>query len=213
MGPAAQKFMLNFQEEIASLKDQRYKDFIIRVVDGVCPAYFWEREASKGGHHPQFTNGVGGLVRHVKYACQWMEWLLRALDTENGKDGDPSPLHDICITALLLHDCMKDGDPAKDHLGRSYKAISGCHGVDMAEAIFTRVLQGRIEWREQKFILFAIAAHMGVWTGPEPLRKYRPFNLKGSKARKIATLVHIADYCASRKVDAVIPKLTAFTVQ
>jgi hypothetical protein len=197
-----------FGPELAKISDQRIKDFVIRCFDTICPDYFWERAASKRGvYHPKFVDGVGGLVRHVKYGCFWLDQFCRAFNG-SGQNDDKGPLdvYDSAMAAMIMHDMVKDGDDGRT-IPKSPHKISGYHGVEMMDAIWVRVLDGKLEFPEQALIMFGVAAHMGVWTNIE---SFRPWNIKGALARKVATLVHMADYAASRKVDEVIPALTGF---
>ena len=56
-----------FEREIALIKNEDYRKFIIDYLDNECPSYFWEIGASSSGkYHPKFSQGEGGLVRHTK---------------------------------------------------------------------------------------------------------------------------------------------------
>lgn len=197
-----------FGPELAKIGDQRVKDFVIRCYETICPDYFWERPASKRGiYHPAFVDGPGGLVRHVKYGCWLVEQLVRAF-SGNGKNEDlgPPQIFNSCMAAMIMHDMVKDGDPGRT-IPKAAHPMGAYHGVELAEAIWLRVLGGKVEFDEQLLIIYGVAAHMGVWTQPE---EFRPWNLKGSLAVKVATIVHMADYVASRKVDEVILTLAKF---
>lgn len=199
-----------FGPELAYISDPAIKGFVIQCFDTVCPDYFWVRPASKMGvYHPSFVSGDGGLCRHVKYGIWWLNQLLRAFNgSGQGDDVGPRDIADPAYAAMILHDVVKDGDE-KRTLPKSPHKIARYHGVEMAEAIWHRVLGGKAEHEWQAMICYGVAAHMGVWTEPP---EFRPWNLKGgTKARKVATLVHMADYCASRKVvEEIIPALTNF---
>ena len=205
MGQIGEKCIQVFGEELSYLKDPKFKEFVIRCYDAVVPESFFERPASNSGkYHPELSSGPGGLVRHTKYAVWWAIQLERALDTTDGKgEGDH---RDIVVASLILHDGLKDGDPFKAGQPERQgfpggKLICGVHGIDMAEAIWTRVLKYKLEWPEQTLIMCAIAGHMGVWTIGE---RYRPNNVPNGLARKIAQIVHICDMCAAQKVEVAL---------
>ena len=193
------------------------REFVLQCYDAICPASYWVRPASRSGkYHPNLARGAGGLIRHVKFGCFWADRISRTRG--NGKsDKDPEswgPHHDVAVAALILHDVMKDGNPLLDQ-GRGiiraadgsladkvngpwYSEISGCHGVDMANAIVENVLAGA-PTREQFLVIMGIAAHMGVWTRPA---NYQPANLPDPEARDVAFLVSTADYCAAQKFES-----------
>ncbi len=201
MGAMADKCVKVFADELGYIQDPKIKEFVIRCYDILAPETFFERPASlTGKYDPELSSGFGGLVRHTKYAVWWVIRLERALDTNGTGDGE---YRDTVVAALILHDLLKDGDPMKAHLPerqgkQSHKLITGVHGIDMAQAIWERVLKGNVEWPEQLLIMHCIAAHMGVWTIGE---EYKPNNIKDPLARKLAQIVQTADYCAAQKVE------------
>ena len=191
-----------FAEELAYIQSPDIRAFVLSVFEKFGHEFFWLRPASlTGKYHPQVSLGQAGLVRHVKLGCYWGREFNRALlmgakDKGNGKYGD------VIQAALILHDLMKEGDPKKagdpERMGNGGRTlITGCHGVDLANAIWTELLGGKgTDW--QILICYGIACHMGIWTLPND---YIPQSIPGDLARSIATVVHLADYAASRKVD------------
>jgi hypothetical protein len=213
MGAQRERAARYFAEELGKIKDESIREFVLQCFDVAAP-YFWERAASSSGkYHPEFTLGSGGLAKHVRYACYWYDQLSRAIlhDGKGGNEIDPwvevdgqkVNLYDIGMGALLVHDCVKDGDPARTIPKAAHK-IGGYHGVEMMEAIRERVLPGKTATVAQMLVMYGVAAHMGRWTIPFD---FSPFRLKGSAARKLALLVHLGDYCASRRLDEVVPGL------
>jgi hypothetical protein len=202
MGLQADKAAVVFREELGWIRNPVIRQFVLDVFDAFGHDWFWDRPCSlTGKYHPQISQGKGGLIRHVKYACYWGWRLCRAL-LGNGKKDDPGEHSDIIIAALILHDLMKDGDPQlaskQERMGHGGKSlITGCHGVDLANAVWNRML-GQKGTPDQILILYGIAGHMGVWTLPE---QYRPYNVKGDLAQKVAQIVHLADYCAAQQAD------------
>ncbi len=143
----------------------------------------------------------------------WFEQMCRCflhggkggndIDSVVEVDGVKVDLLDLGIASLLLHDVVKDGDPGRTIPKATFK-MGAYHGVEMMEAIRERVLPGKQATVEQMLIMFGVAAHMGRWTVPFD---FSPFRLEGSAAQKFALLVHVGDYCASRRLDEVIPAL------
>ena len=183
-----------FAEELASIKNQEIKQFVFDVFEKLTPDYFWTVPCSTSGkYHPQVSLGVGGLIRHVKLAVWWGIELARAMELEQ--------YHDEVVAALLLHDLIKNGK-GLDSNGRPLEqGVTGTHGVTLAKQIdngFTNQLTPESRVR----ILDGIAGHMGIWTTD---MAYRPI-------QEFAKLIHLADYCASRKVDAEMVELNSLVI-
>ena len=187
-----------FEKELASIKNKEIKQFVIDVFDKLCPDYFWTCPCSTSGkYHPQVSLGEGGLVRHVKLAVWWGIELLRALDDSLELRSIPrNQLHDEVIATLLLHDLLKNGE-GLDSDGRPLdRSVTGTHGVTLANAI-TYTDFGKDDDDTFFRILDGIAGHMGIWTTSVVYRPNTAFT----------QLIHLADYCASRKVDEIYEKL------
>jgi hypothetical protein len=205
------------------IKEQFARDFVLNVADALCPDYFWVRPASKSGYHPNVSDGDGGLVRHTLYACWWGTAIARAEDVDSlgSTPADEStPNMDAILAALILHDMMKEGDPSKvnetERRGPGqYQFITGIHGIDMADAIYTRFLQRRLPSRWHASVLMAIAGHMGPWT-IRPEWRPIPSNFVNRQTGefdydmwRIAAIVSRADYASSRLCDGVMATLKA----
>jgi hypothetical protein len=189
-----------FAHELSLIKDNNIKQFVIDCFDKLCPDYFWTCPCSTSGkYHPQVSLGEGGLVRHTKLAVWWGIELLRALGTSPELKDIPT-LQDKVIATLLLHDLIKNGkDLGPD--GRPLESgVTGTHGVTLANKILDFYGMDNTFYR----IICGIAGHMGIWTTNEI---YRPENRKGPDRRAFVQLIHLADYCASRKVDEIYATL------
>ena len=67
-----------FETEINRIVSEDLRMFVKFFLENYVPAYFWEIGASSSGkYHPKFSQGYGGLVRHTKAACLFLEDLLR----------------------------------------------------------------------------------------------------------------------------------------
>ena len=196
-----------FAYELSLIKSKEIKQFVIDVFDKLCPDYFWTCPCSTSGkYHPQVSLGEGGLVRHTKLAVWWGIELLRALGTSADFRTIPyDKLQDEVIATLLLHDLIKNGKGLGPDGRPLEHGMTGTHGVALAKRItelhFDRMMSDNTRMR----ILDGIAGHMGIWTtDPE----YRPDNLEVEPDRIVFTqLIHLADYCASRKVDDIYATL------
>ncbi|KKK72360.1 hypothetical protein LCGC14_2904650 [marine sediment metagenome] len=187
-----------FLDELQKIQNHDIRKFVLWVFDKFCPYYFWTCPCSTSGkYHPKVSLGVGGLVRHVKLAVWWGEELLRTAKMfPELVDHNTEHLHDEVIAALLLHDLIKNGEGLNAQGYALDRGVTGIHGVDLAGKI-QRTLS--IEHTSDSVInvLSGVARHMGVWTTNQEFRPNDSFT----------RLVHLADYCASRKVDDEMKRL------
>lgn len=168
-----------FDTELAYITDEGLKDFVKFYLENYCPPYFWEIGASASGKfHPDFTHGIGGLVRHTKAVCAFCEELLRmsqwAYMTEDRKN--------YARVACILHDTCK--------YGMDYNIDKSAYS-DHAELAATNVNCAWQEFFEESApfeLVQAIRSHMGQWSTNKDNRPFTP----------IDRLVHMADYVASR---------------
>lgn len=188
-----------FGNELFAISNPDIKDFVLEVFDKLTPDYFWTCPASTSGkYHPQISLGQGGLIRHTKLAVWWGIELSRAFNMGTKEI-------DYIIASLLLHDLRKNGESLDF---RGYPTMSDAtkrHGGVLAQMIVD--LNISIDQMAKDIIIQSIAGHMGVWTGSE-FQKDVFLNTQDSLARTINTIVHLADYAASRKVDSKSEELT-----
>ena len=194
-----------FAHELSLIHNKDIKQFVIDCFDKLCPDYFWTCPCSTTGkYHPKVSLGVGGLVRHIKLAVWWGIELLHALSTSPElKDIPPVQLYDEVIATLLLHDMIKNG---KGLNAKGYpldRGVTGTHGVTLASKINSEIFTQKANDFFER-ILIGIAGHMGIWTTDS---LYKPENQANPTTRAFMNLIHLADYCASRKVDDIYSKL------
>lgn len=195
-----------FQSELQKICDKNIRDFVIKCFDELCPDYFWTVPCSTSGkYHPQVSLGEGGLVRHTKLAIWWGLELLRALSmSPELKDIPTVQLQDETIATLLLHDLIKNGK-GLDSDGRPLESgVTGTHGVTLADKINIQISDNELNEDTYWRILEGIRSHMGIWTTDST---YRPHTILDPVKKAFANLIHLADYCASRKVDDIYSKL------
>ena len=161
------------------------KDFAITLLDNL-PEYIWSVPASSTGkYHPQYSLGLGGLMRHQIAVVRFLNFFL---ELEQYREGMTSRKRDLMRVAALIHDGMKSGTQ-EDYTKSKYTKFN--HPILMANVI--RSTDG-LDIGEREFIAHCIESHMGQWnvdknTGvelPKPKDEYQK-------------LVHLADYLASRK--------------
>ena len=177
-----------FKTEISSIQNVDIRNYVIAIFEELAPDYFWTAPASTSAkYHPKIGLGNGGLVRHTKLAVFWGIELYEAMVAHSfGLDE--------VTAALLLHDLTKQsGGP-------------GGHGVELAKALKGKQWppQGDPAFASVELIIFGVESHMGVWTKPEGKS---PNWRNSGLLRNFCSLVHLADYCASRKVDAFVEGL------
>ena len=194
-----------FAHELSLIHDKTIRDFVIICFDKLCPDYLWTCPCSTTGkYHPQVSLGVGGLVRHTKLAVWWGLHLATALGNSPELRGIPqNQLLDEIIATLLLHDMIKNGKGLNAQGRPLEKGVTGTHGVTLANKINTHpdidLTDNSSYWR----IIEGVRSHMGIWTTDEA---YRPNTILNPASRAFANLIHLADYCASRKVDDMYSK-------
>lgn len=178
-----------FEREIQNIESEDLRDFVRFFFNERVGAWFFESGASASGkHHPEFTKGYGGLVRHTRA----VEWVCEELLRMSSYIYMRAEYKDYARVACLLHDVRK--------YGRGDTEDKDCyneHGAIAADDI-------RMAWFEffgthaPDLLLMAVRSHMGQWTEN---RDDRPFT-------NIDRLVHMADYIASRPFWD-IPELSA----
>jgi hypothetical protein len=130
----------------------------------------------------------------------WGLELIKALhDSPDLKGIALHTLQDEIIATLLLHDMVKNGKGLNAQGYPLEEGVTGTHGTELANKIapfFPNNFPHRI--------ISGIAGHMGIWTTDFG---DKPNNIKDSTERAFANLIHLADYCASRKVDEIYSKL------
>ena len=181
---------LIFEEELAYIESDTIKQFVLDCFDKLTPDYFWDVAASSSGkHHPKIANRKHGLIVHVKL-CVW--WGRKLAESFYKYDMD------VIIAALLLHDIQKFGMEMSLYDGKPTLAnYTSTHG--MLLAVQMRQLlkeQGKtVGYGKFETITACVGLHMGKWTdellGEKWQQEYRDNNN--------VKIVHLADYCASRK--------------
>ena len=167
-----------FEKEINLIQSEDMRMFTKWYLDEKVPKYFWEIGASSSGKfHPQFSQGVGGLVRHTKAVVMFAEELLRMSSYAYMKE----EYKDYVILACIVHDTCKYGKVNYD------KTAYSAHAKNAADLVYESWVEYYGE-NPSEFLLNAIISHMGQWTEN---KDERPFT-------SVDRCVHMADYMASR---------------
>ena len=178
----------HFERELDLIVNDDLRMAVKSYMDEAVPEYFWTDGASSSGkYHPEFSQGVGGLVRHTKAVVMFAEELLRMSSYAYMRE----EYKDYVIAACIIHDTAKYGCGEYDK--KAYKD----HARNAAKA-FADYCEQVMDYQPSEFLLNAVAAHMGQWATD---REDRPFT-------SIDRCVHMADYMASRSfID--IPQISA----
>lgn len=163
------------------------------------PGYFWvEAASSTGKHHPEFGLGEGGLARHSLMVYRWLKMLLEA------NEQDMNEFLPGMVFAALFHDCCKRGlpDNVQPNTVFEHPILSAKFALDNAEKFVKenkQLLEDSIE-DEDAFkhnvavAVSCIETHMGRFVKSEHSDVVLP-----KPKTAIQYIVHLADYCASRK--------------
>lgn len=176
-----------FEREINLIVDEDLRMAVKSYMEEATPDYFWTDGASSSGkYHPQFSQGIGGLVRHTKAVVMFAEELLRMSSYAYME----AEYKDYVIAACILHDTAKYGVEGFD------KAEYKNHARNASHAFFDYCTLV-IDYMPHYLLLNAIKSHMGQWSTE---KADRPFT-------SVDRCVHMADYMASRSfID--IPSIT-----
>lgn len=167
----------HFARELALIVNEDLRMAVKSYMDEKVPDYFWEIGASSSGkYHPEFSQGLGGLVRHTKAVVMFAEELLRMSSYAYMKE----EYKDFVIAACIIHDTAKYG------MGEFSKDEYKFHAPAAASAFADWCVE--VEYSVSEFLLNAVSAHMGQWSTD---KEDRPFT-------NIDRCVHMADYMASR---------------
>lgn len=171
---------------LETIVNEDIREFATVLVDGL-PNYIWEVGASSTGkYHPQYSLGVGGLMRHQIAVVRFLNYFFEL--EQYATIG--SRKFDLMRVAGLVHDGRKSGEQA-DYEKSKYTKFD--HPIQMANVI--RSYDGQyLNHDEIEFIAHCVESHMGSWNTdkkspvvlPKPEDVYQHF-------------VHLADYLASRK--------------
>jgi hypothetical protein len=140
----------------------------------VAPAAFWDKAASSTGkYHKPDENGVGGQVVHTLRVCAVIAHLVNM-------EKSPVIERDMLLSAAILHDICKYGvDGKSEHTLLEHPQLV----VELWEA-----QKGNLPICAQDTqIIGIVSQHSGRWTS-EPIMT----------PTKLGTLLHIADFVASR---------------
>lgn len=173
-----------FNTELNYIKDNRIRESTKFLLEKL-PDYFYTMPASMSGlHHPEFSLGKGGLVRHTKVAVRIAIELFRD-NVFNTFDFNEHS-QDLILMALLLHDGFKQGKIESGHTAFDHPLIA-------AEFVFQNITKLSMNQLDTLQVRRLIVSHMGPWNIDENGNKVLPLPIRYDEK-----FVHLCDYLASR---------------
>ena len=183
-----------FSEELTLIPNRDVRSFVIECFLKFAPDYFWTCPASTSRkYHPEISLGDGGLIRHTKLAVWWGSELAKSFEL------NPDQLGEV-IAALILHDLVKNGQGLNAKGFSVDQEATSLHGVWLCNKILVMQADSFTSPEYRTRIAYMIGGHMGCWTNARH-EAMKPSSLQDQEVRKLAWVVHLADYCASRKAD------------
>ena len=180
----------HFVKEIELIKDEELRMVVYDYMSDAdyVPDYFWTDGASSSGkYHPQFSQGMGGLVRHTKAVVMFAEELLRMSSYAYMRE----EYKDYVIAACIIHDTVKYG------WGKEIDKSKYADHADNAAKSFEEYCKNYTDYTPHYLLLQAVRSHMGQWST----------NKEDGPFTSVDRCVHMADYMASRSfID--IPSIT-----
>lgn len=173
-----------FEKELNYIINPKIREFSEKVILSL-PDYFFVIPASTTGkHHPAYSLGDGGLVRHTRAAIRIAIELAR-MDWWHF-EGDEL---DLCLATLFGHDGYKTGVVEERYTRADHPNIAAIQFSKNPE------LNSILPTEQFGAIIGMTGTHMGQWntdfkTGAEILEKPKT---------KLEKFVHLCDYLASRK--------------
>lgn len=179
--------ILVFANEINYIKDVNIKAFATELIANAEDYFFTVPASSSGKYHPQFSLGVGGLVRHTRCVAYF------AMSAGESYNFDKHTT-DLLIVAALAHDIKKQGHTSSGHTVREHPLYGADYVLEMQEKFPNLITKNDAEK-----IASAVRAHMGKWEGTrewvEDVRK----ELFPMPKDGFEQALQMADYVASRK--------------
>ena len=172
-----------FERYLAFIENKEIVDAVI-VMLGYAPDYFWTIPASSSGkYHPQFAQGIGGLVRHTQAALiTAFELMSNPILTKFSQAEK-----DVVYASLILHDTYKNGI-------KGSKWTSHYHPQIAATFFYEFVPSQMLKEPYRSAIYGAILKHMGIWGGTKNNKLPLP-------QTELERFVHLCDFVASRQID------------
>ncbi|MBN3352079.1 hypothetical protein CF086_17425 [Clostridium botulinum] len=172
-----------FNPLLKTLPEDIY-NFTIEVLNKV-PNYFYIEPASTSGrHHPTYSLGKGGLLRHTLSAGL----IALALFRNNTICGNFNNREkSLMLSSIILHDTFKQGLE-----GGKYEIK---HPI-VASDFIKKMNQNALPKEDVNIICDCIATHMGEWVMDFKIKQ----EVLDKPVTEMQKFVHLCDYLSSRKL-------------
>ncbi len=170
-----------FKKELEYIEDDRIRESCARMLDLLPDYTFHEAASSTGKYHPDFSNGEGGLVRHIKVAAKYAKELFNIYKFDR-------ETRDLIIFAILIHDGLKRGLNEERYTRFDHPLLIGNYLKDC---------QDKLELTEEEIdrIVKMDASHMGRWN----TNSYSPGVILPLPKTVEEKFVHLCDYLSAKK--------------
>jgi uncharacterized protein (DUF3820 family) len=150
--------------------------------------YFFTVPASSSGkYHPQFSLGIGGLVRHTRCVAYF------AMSAGESYNFDQHTT-DLLVIAALAHDIKKQGHISNGHTVREHPLYGADYVIEMQNKFPNFITK-----EDAEKIAGAVRSHMGKWEGTREWVKDTTKELFPMPKDGFEQALQMADYVASRK--------------
>ena len=173
---------LMFEYELGLIESKEVRSFTEKCLLDA-PEYFWYVPASSTGkYHSKESNGVGGLINHVKMAVKVARDLLRI-----EQYSDLLEKKDYIYSALILHDIIKYGFEKGKWVLYEHPLLAQKYILMESQKEYNKVE----DWVE--LIGKLVSTHSGQWNTNHEGKVI--LNKPETPEEKF---VHLCDYLASR---------------
>lgn len=204
------------EDIIAMIEHDDLRAFTYYVISQCHPDFWIIPSSSTGKYHPDWENGNGGLIRHIRavttYAISGLRRYGYGCDYTGMDPNDSAEARDIIVCAALLHDWGKNGNPPEKWGRHTTKT----HGEDTANYIKEKMFPKFIKMFKEvkdvdglkkmlKEVCIAIYHHYGIWSK----EKLSP---SSNKLTNFAKILQEADYYSSREYSKGIEEIKGMKV-
>lgn len=168
------------KNEIGLIHGDLVKNLVLKALDMVNNKFFEAGASSTGKHHPDYSAGKQGLLRHTQSVVYFVSIFCKYLNISRYEK-------DCLIAAAILHDTCKSGvNWDSDYTVHEHPLL--------VYQLLDVTKMNEMEARAWKDVNNLIAAHMGQWITSSHSQTVLP-----KIVNKSQMLVHWADYLGSRK--------------
>jgi uncharacterized protein (DUF3820 family) len=176
-----------FINELNYIKDNNLNAFARELIANAEDYFFTVPASSSGKYHPQFSLGVGGLVRHTRCVAYF------AMGAGESYNFDQHTT-DLLVIAALAHDIKKQGHISNGHTVREHPLYGADYVIEMQNKFPNFITK-----EDAEKIAGAVRSHMGKWEGTREWVKDTTKELFPMPKDGFEQALQMADYVASRK--------------